>query len=47
MLHRSVNRVIVTATDVSGLLDKVIIEELILIMFITCKGPEVDNKVVS
>ena len=47
MLHTSVNRVIVTATDVSGLLDKVVIKELIFIMFIACKGPEVENRVVS
>ena len=47
MLHRSVNRVMVTATDVSGLLDKVVTEELIFTMFIMCKGPEVENRVVS
>ena len=47
MLHRSVNRVMVTATDVSGLLDKVVTEEFIFTMFIMCKGPEVENRVVS
>ena len=47
MLHRSVNRVTVTRKDVSGLLDKVVIEELIFIMFIMCKRPEVENRVVS